>query len=285
MDFDQDAQLDTSQVSDRRGVPGGALTIGGGVVGLLVLLVAGVLGFTGALPLPGDDSGATDLAEKCGPGNPDRWTQRDCRTVAIFNDLQAFWSRDGANALGSGYDDPKLVIFSRQVTTGCGPATSDVGPFYCPADSSIYLDLTFFDELANRFGAPGQFAQAYVVAHEFGHHMQNLTGQDRQIRALQQQDPGNANKYSIALELQADCYAGVWGRQAGDGPMATTDEQDLKEGLEAAGAVGDDTIQQQTSGQLRPDDWTHGSAQQRQFWFFQGFRTGDPQQCKTLQRG
>jgi hypothetical protein len=282
--FDDNAELDTSQVSDVRGgggfgIPGGGRTIGGGIAGLLLTVVLGLLGVNGALPGI-SDGGAGDgrtLAQKCAVSNPNRFDETDCRNVAYVNDIQQFWRR----VLGDRYRPAKTVFFSRAVATGCGNATSAVGPFYCPADERVYVDLTFYDELANRFGAPGEFAQAYVLAHEYGHHLQNLTGTERAVRRLQQSDPGHANRYSVALELQADCYAGVWTAHAGGGPVATVSPADIREGLRAAAAVGDDAIQ---GSDVHRETWTHGSSAQRQQWFSRGHDTGDPRQCDTLGR-
>jgi predicted metalloprotease len=159
-----------------------------------------------------------------------------------------------------------------------------VGPFYCPGDHRIYIDLTFYDELAGRFGAPGEFAQAYVIAHEFGHHIQTITGTEQQVRRQQQRDQSRANQYAIAMELQADCYAGVWTKSASSpgGLVDTVGEQEIQEALRAAAAVGDDKIQEKTSGQVNPETWTHGSAEQRQQWFFRGYETGSPKACNTF---
>jgi hypothetical protein len=281
--FDDNAELDTSQVSDVRGgggfgIPGGGRTIGGGLVGLLVTVALGLLGVNGALPGMSGDAGSGDnraLAEKCAVSNPNRFDQADCRNVAYVNDIQHFWRQ----TLGDRYRPARTVFFSRAVTTGCGSATSAVGPFYCPPDQRVYVDLTFYDELATRFGAPGEFAQAYVLAHEYGHHVQNLTGTERQVRRLQQSDPGRANQYSVALELQADCYAGVWTAHAGGGPVATVSQAQVREGLQAAAAVGDDAIQ---GSDVHQETWTHGSSAQRQQWFSRGHDSGDPRQCDTL---
>jgi predicted metalloprotease len=277
--FDQDAELDTSQVSDRRGMPGGRV-VGGGLAGLVLTVVLGLLGVNGALPGvggTGDPGGGRALAEKCAASNPNRFDETDCRNVAYVNDIQQYWSR----ALGERYEPAKTVFFTGSVDTACGSATSSVGPFYCPADRQVYIDLSFYDELANRFGAPGEFAQAYVLAHEYGHHVQTLTGQSATVRRLQRRDPQRANQYSIALELQADCYAGVWTAHAGGGPVATVSRQDIEEGLDAAAAVGDDAIQ---GSEAHQESWTHGSSAQRQEWFTRGHDTGDPNSCDTLRR-
>jgi uncharacterized protein len=282
VDFDENAQLDTSQVSDQRGFPGGRV-VGGGIAGLLLTVVLGLLGVNGALPGIGTDTPAVEssgpaLAEKCAASNPDRFEQTDCRNVAYVNDIQQFWS----SHLGSKYRPAQTVFFAQSVRTGCGDATAAVGPFYCPADERVYIDLTFYDELASRFGAPGEFAQAYVLAHEYGHHIQNLAGIEARVRGLQRANPQAANRYSIALELQADCYAGVWAAHAGGGPVAQVSQQDIAEGLRAAAAVGDDAIQQASAGGVHQDTWTHGSSAQRQQWFTRGHSAGDPRACDTF---
>ena len=173
------------------------------------------------------------------------------------------------------------MIFDGSTQTACGQGTAATGPFYCPADSKIYIDLSFFRELRDRFGAPGDFAQAYVIAHEYGHHVQNLLGINAEVQRMSQEDPGRANDLSIRLELQADCLAGVWGH------VAFADEElspgDLQEGLGAAEAVGDDRIQETTTGRIDPESWTHGSSEQRARWFQVGFDSGDPKDCDTFQ--
>jgi predicted metalloprotease len=291
VDFDSNAQLDTSQVSDVRGsgggglsggggFPGGGLAVGGGVAGLLVTVLLAVLGISGGVAIPGGDTGGdgsngSSLAEQCSVQRPDRFRQDDCRNIAIFNDLQDYWSQRGAAMLGVRYRDPRFVLFSQAVSTGCGQATSAVGPFYCPADERIYIDLSFYTELRDRFGATGEFAQAYVVAHEFGHHIQVLTGASARSRQSSQ----SASQASVTLELQADCLAGAWAKNAGAGPLGQTTEKDLQQALDAASAIGDDRIQQQTQGRVNPDTWTHGSSQQRHDSFSTGYTGGDPRDC------
>jgi predicted metalloprotease len=291
MDFDENANIDTSQVDDVRGsggggmIPGGGKTIGGGIVGLILFVVLGLLGVNGNLPGVSSDGSSGDnttLEEKCAKSNPDRFREADCRQVATFNDLRAFWSQ----TLGAQYREPRFTLFSQAVNTACGQATSAVGPFYCPADMRIYIDLEFYNELASRFGAPGEFAQAYVIAHEFGHHIQTINGTEQQVRRIQQRDPRRANQYSIAMELQADCFAGVWTKAASgpDGLVGEIGQQEINEALEAAAAVGDDRIQEKAGGQVNPETWTHGSAEQRQQWFTTGLNSGDPDSCNTFSR-
>jgi predicted metalloprotease len=166
------------------------------------------------------------------------------------------------------------------VQTGCGDAPAEVGPFYCPEDQRVYLDLSFFDELAQRFGAPGDFAQAYVIAHELGHHVQHLLGIEQRVREMQESRPGAANQLSVALELQADCFAGVWGNSTSQRKLL--EQGDVEEGLAAASAVGDDRIQAQTTGRIRPDTFTHGTSAQRSQWFRRGLESGDPNSCDTF---
>jgi hypothetical protein len=187
--------------------------------------------------------------------------------------------------MGASYQEPKLVLFTSAVESACGFASAAVGPFYCPRDGNVYVDLAFFQELAQRFGAPGDFAQAYVIAHEVGHHVQKLLGIDEKVRAMQARaSESEANALSVRMELQADCFAGVWGHSAAQpGGDVDLDPGDLEEGLRAASAIGDDTIQQRSSGRVMPDKFTHGSSAQRVEWFRRGFQSGDPNACNTFQ--
>jgi hypothetical protein len=173
-------------------------------------------------------------------------------------------------------------LYRQATSTACGYGQAASGPFYCPGDGKVYLDLSFFDELHRRFGAPGDFAQAYVVAHEVGHHVQNLLGMERQVRQAQQQRPDQANALSVRMELQADCYAGVWGHAAAQKGMLEVD--DVDEGLRAAASIGDDRIQRQSGGVVHPESFTHGSSEQRVQWFRRGLQSGDPNQCDTFGR-
>ena len=209
---------------------------------------------------------------------PQAQPQTDLLTFleAVVGDIQQFWARTLPN-----YQRTTLRVFEGGVNTGCGPATEEVGPFYCPVDGRVYLDTDFFVELERRFQAPGDFAQAYVVAHEFGHHVQNITGVSGQVQQAQGANPEIANELSVALELQADCLAGVWAHSTYE--RGLLEEGDLQEGLRAAAAVGDDTVQSRTTGQINPETWTHGSAEQRQEWFTRGFESGDPNQCDAFE--
>jgi len=197
----------------------------------------------------------------------------------VFDDIQQTWSDQFAEA-GRRYTPTRLEIFRGSVQTGCGYASSDTGPFYCPADQGVYLDLRFFQELVERYQAPGDFAQAYVIAHEVGHHVQSLLGISQQVGQLSQADPEQANELSVRQELQADCLAGVWAASTYERRLL--EEGDLEEGIAAASAVGDDRIQQQTTGRINPESWTHGSAEQRATWFRNGFDAGNSEACDTF---
>jgi predicted metalloprotease len=197
----------------------------------------------------------------------------------VLDDLQATW-REILPRAGVDYQDARLVLFRDGIRSACGTAGSATGPFYCPVDRKVYLDVSFFDELHRRFGAPGDFAQAYVVAHEVGHHVQNLLGIERKVRTLQGQNPAAANDLSVRMELQADCLAGVWGHSTAQ--RGILERGDVEEGLAAAAAIGDDRIQRQTQGYVAPESFTHGSSQQRVGWFRKGLSTGDPDGCDTF---
>lgn len=258
---------------------------GGGQLGNLGNL--GGLGGGDVQQQPADD---TALQQACSKANPDRFQRADCRNLLYINSVQAYWQQAMPQYFGQPYQKATTRLFSGGVNTACGSASSGMGPFYCPGDNHIYIDLSFYDELARRFGAPGQFAQAYVLAHEYGHHIQTLLGTEAEVRRAQQRDPANANRYSVAMELQADCFAGVWANAAarttdatGEPLFTSITQKDIDEALQAAAAVGDDTIQKKATGQINEEGFTHGSAQQRQQWFSQGYRTGDPRQCNTFQ--
>jgi uncharacterized protein len=290
MSFNDNVQLDPSQVQDRRGMGRGA-KVGGGIGGGIILLIAALFGInpnmleglTGTTQGTGSQSQSTAPACRTGA---DADARTDCRILGTVNSLNAFWPAYLAQ-YNRQYPQPETVIFEGGTNTGCGSATSAVGPFYCPADQTAYFDPGFFQELVDRFGSSGgPLAQEYVVAHEFGHHVQNLLGNlDRA-----QQDPQGPESGAVRVELQADCYAGLWTRYATTTPDPNTGqpfleplkEQDLKDALSAAAAVGDDRIQEAATGRVSPEAWTHGSSEQRQKWFYQGYSTGDINQCDTF---
>ena len=284
MTFNDNVGLDASQVEDRRGggafgkIPGGTMTVGGGglgILGLILALVFGGGGLGGGSTPPAQQGAAvprTDLATRCKTG-ADANRDEDCRIVGVVNSVQKYWS-----GVVRGYTPAPTQFFTSATQTGCGNATSDVGPFYCPADDHVYLDLGFFDDLRTKFGARGgPFAQAYVVAHEYGHHVQDLLGTTAQG---DQQGPQSG---SVRLELQADCYAGAWAKHAVEtGFFTTLTNTDIADGLDAAAAVGDDRIQKEFQGRVNQESWTHGSSVQRQHWFMTGYTTGLPNRCTTF---
>jgi predicted metalloprotease len=259
------------------------IPIGGGIGGaivilLLIFVVPRLLG--GSDPL-GDATAPFGQEGTVQPGGTgvDPTDPRGQFVDAVTDDVQTTWA-DIFDRTGETYQDTSVVLFDGATNTGCGQATSEVGPFYCPADRMVYLDLGFFKELENRFGAPGDFAEAYVIAHEIGHHVQTLLGIDSQVQQIVRDDPSRRNEMSIRQELQADCFAGVWGRAAqGTGVL---EAGDLEEGLKAAAAVGDDRIQRAATGRINPETWTHGSSEQRVQWFRTGFQVGNPDACDTF---
>jgi predicted metalloprotease len=287
MRFRKDAKLDSSQVEDYRGrggrVPGGIpMTLGGGG-GLVVLVVVlafvflggGGLGDLGSLTgqTVGPSGPPADLADECRTG-ADANEREDCRIVAVVNSVQAYW----AKAL-RGYEPTRTRFFDAPMQTGCGVGSPATGPFYCPRDRYVYIDLGFFDQLQSQLGARGgPLAEAYILAHEYGHHVQNLTG------VLQSADRDTGPQGGqVRVELQADCYAGLWvGRSLDTGFIEDLTRQDVADALDAAAAVGDDRIQERTQGRVAPESWTHGSAEQRQSWFVRGVEGSGPQSCDTF---
>jgi uncharacterized protein len=197
----------------------------------------------------------------------------------VLDDAQETWTKI-FQSQGQTYEPARLGIFTDAVSTGCGTGQSGMGPFYCPADQKVYIDLNFYNELQSRFGAPGDFAQAYVIAHEIGHHVQNVLGISSQVRQAQERDPGRANELSVRLELQADCLAGVWAHSTSRRDLL--DAGDVEEALGAASAVGDDRIQSQSMGGVNPETWTHGSSADRMKWFQNGFQSGNIERCDTF---
>ena len=278
MRFRRSARLDPSQVSDRRGAAPLALG-GGGVIGLIVLLVqlfagGGGGGTFGSLDDVTSNGVTSDVAEECRTG-ADANERDDCRIVGVVNSVQAYWQERLP-----GYREATTTFFTGSVQTGCGGASSAVGPFYCPPDEQVYIDLGFYDELRSRFGAQGgPFAEAYVIAHEYGHHVENLLG------VLGQASAGDTGPDSgaVRVELMADCLAGMWANGAvATGFIEELTTADIHDGLDAAAAVGDDRIQERVTGRVDPESWTHGSAQQRQEAFEGGYATGDLNGCNTF---
>jgi predicted metalloprotease len=284
MTFRPGAELDPDQVTDIRGrsMGGGrGLAVGGGGIGLVIAIVYLLLGGDPGALITQDPGGVVEpnssaLAE-CKTG-ADANVRDDCRIVGFVNSIQEYWTQQ-YKAEGKTYRRAQTVLYTEGVSTGCGSATSAVGPFYCPPDESVYIDLGFFEELRTRFGASGgPLAQAYVVAHEYGHHIQNIEG------VLQPGGGGTgAESRAVRTELQADCYAGIWVNHA----AATTyleppTPEQIDQALSAAAAVGDDRIQEKTQGQVDPESWTHGSAEQRTHWFTVGYQSGKPADCDTF---
>jgi len=280
--FNPDAKLDPSQVEDRRGRggygggAGGPVMVGGGAVGIIILIAALLLGVdptgfidtTSQPPIEGAQS-----VQECRTG-ADANKRADCRVVGFVDSVQKYWS-DEFNRRGlAAYSPATTVIFTGYTEAACGTASTATGPFYCPSDQKVYLDISFFDELQSQFGAQGgPFAEGYVIAHEYGHHVQDELG------LLQQ---SSSNRASVRVELQADCLAGVWAKHAGDtGYMTAPTDAEIAQAVDAAASVGDDRIQQQTQGRVTPDSFTHGTSAQRQQWFKTGYTSGDMDRCDT----
>jgi uncharacterized protein len=291
-DFQDDAQLDPSQVEDQRGrrVAGRPMAIGGGALGIVVVIITLLLGGN---PLGGDATGGlgglgdlnnnqigegvtqtSDVATACQTG-ADAEKREDCRAIGYVNSIQTFWEKAFAQ-----YTPAVTVFFDGNVDTGCGTASPEVGPFYCPQDKKVYVDLGFLAELRDRFGATGgPFAQGYILAHEYGHHVQDLLGTLDQIGG----DTTGPESKAVRSELQADCFAGAWAANAvKTGFIAEVSDADIATALDAAATVGDDRIQKATQGQVNQESWTHGSSAQRVKWFKQGFTSANPNTCDTF---
>ncbi len=288
-----DSSVDAGGVRDRRG-RGGAAAIGGGgvgIVGLVIYILISVVGGGGGVdpsllfPADGsvqsqaDDSG--DLQTRCNTeGAIEQYD--DCFLVKVYNEIDEVFAGEFAKR-GDSYERPALTFFDTAVTTGgCGRAPSQVGPFYCPGDQSIYIDIGFLAQLQQELGAGGRYAQAYILAHEAGHHLQTILGTEQEMRDAQRSSKKNANALSVAFELQADCYAGVWSRLADDAGNVSVGDAEVQQAQEAAAAVGDDRIQEKSSGRVNPESWTHGSSEQRQKWFTTGRTSGDLAACDTF---
>jgi predicted metalloprotease len=266
-------------------IPGGLVKGGGGLVGLLIVaaviflpkLLGGGLGGSGSALTPAADQGAQGT-----PGGTETCsTELEQVLCGAVDDVSEYWITTMPTAFNREYVEAPTVFFSDFTNTGCGQASAQTGPFYCPADGRVYFDLEFLTQLQQTFGATGDLAAQYIVAHEYGHHVQNVVGINEQMRQAQQADPSRANQYSVALELQADCFAGAWAATVRDRGLFDN-PQEIEEALEAAAAVGDDRIQQKTQGRVDPESFTHGSSAQRVEWFQRGFTTGDPTRCTTF---
>jgi uncharacterized protein len=288
MTFNEGMQIDTSTTSTSGGGRGRGIAIGGGVGGLVIVVIALLLGVDPGNVLsqqsaPPQQSGgqAVDISMCKTGADANKYVQ--CRVVATGNSVDAVWSQ----LLGSRYQRPNMRLFTDYVNTGCGPADTSVGPFYCPVDRTAYFDTGFFKVLVDQFGSSGgPLAQEYVVAHEYGHNVQNLLGD----LGRAQQGAQGAGGNGVRTELQADCYAGVWAHYASITKQQSTgvpyleplSDKDIADALSAAASVGDDRIQKQATGRINPESWTHGSSAERQHWFTVGYQTGDPAQCDTF---
>ena len=268
----------SSNLEDRRGFGGRAgMGIGGTVVLLVLSLIFGrdFIGESGGVA----PAIQTQSDGRLAPADSAREEPQVRFVSFVLDDAQATWAKI-LPQYGARYQDAKLVLFRDATQTGCGTGQTAMGPFYCPLDEKVYIDLSFYDELQTKFGAAGDFAQAYVIAHELGHHVQHLLGTDAKVRQAQQNDRGIANELSVRMELQADCFAGVWGHSTSQRNILQGG--DVEEGLNAAASVGDDRIQSRTTGRVNPEAFTHGTAAQRASWFRKGFESGDPRQCDTF---
>ncbi|GAB1463852.1 KPN_02809 family neutral zinc metallopeptidase [Pedobacter sp.] len=269
----------SNNIEDGRGGGGGKVALGGGI-GIIIVIIGLFLGkdLTGLVNQLPITSEQTEV-KKGSSANDDPQKKF---VSGVLESTEIVWDEQ-FNQMGFQYQQPKLRLFTGGVQTACGGASSAVGPFYCPADSKVYIDLSFFEELKNRFGAAGDFAQAYVIAHEVGHHVQNLLGASEKVqRARRQLSETEYNKLSVMLELQADFYAGLWAHHAQNLKDFRLDAGDLEEALTAANAIGDDKLQKQATGQVVPDSFTHGTSAQRMYWFKKGFETGDIKQGDTF---
>lgn len=278
----------SENLEDLRGQTGGSRFGGGGgmrfgIGGMVVLLILSLVFKRDFFSLIGDGGGMPAGVPGQTEAGGFQATAEEEELVDfvsyVLDSAQSFWQRE-LPSLGAEYRPARLALFRDAVESACGFAQAATGPFYCPGDEKVYVDLGFYQELKQRFGAPGDFAQAYVLTHELGHHVQNLLGIERQLREQQRRRPEAANQLSVMMELQADCFAGVWGHETGT--RGDLQEGDVEEGLQAAASVGDDRIQRMGGGRVNPEGFTHGTSEQRARWFTQGFRSGDPKTCDTF---
>jgi predicted metalloprotease len=278
----------SSDVEDRRGqssTRGGGFTgrgFGGMRIGIGGFIILGILSFIFKVDLisPFLGGGAPLVSEKAPRAASPEEDQLARFVGFVLDDTQNTWMKILPEQQGVSYRRAKLVLFRDYVQSGCGSAEGAMGPFYCPADERVYIDLNFYEELRRKFGAPGDFAQAYVIAHEIGHHLQTVLGIERKVRLSQQQNPNAANRLSVLLELQADCFAGVWAHSTAQRNLL--EEGDVEEALRAASAVGDDNIAQMSGSRIRPENFTHGSSAERKNWFMRGMKNGNVGACNTF---
>lgn len=273
----------SSNVEDRRGGGGGMAgpVVGGGIGTILLALIVTFLGGDPSILL--DQANNPPAREQAPAGNPPQNDEAAQFVSVVLADTEDTWNRIFREQVGRDYQEPKLVLFAGTVQSACGFAQAAAGPFYCPRDQKVYIDLTFFRELERRHGAPGDFAQAYVVAHEVGHHVQNQLGILRKVNQLQQQvSQVQGNQLQVRVELQADCFAGVWANHTQNSKNLRLEQGDIEEGLNAASQIGDDTLQKQARGYVVPESFTHGSSAQRVEWFKRGIQSGDIEQCDTF---
>jgi predicted metalloprotease len=272
---------ESGNIEDVRGMGGKGIALGGGGLGMLVVLIAAlVCGIDPRQLLEGGGFDQTQQQQQQQQQQPQNQQSNDDQkkfAASVLGSTEDVWGKILPQQANRRYVNPKLVLFTDQVQSACGNASSSTGPFYCPGDQKLYLDFGFFRELKNEFKAPGDFAQAYVIAHEVGHHVQNLVGTMDKVNSA-----GNSNQLSVALELQADCYAGVWAYYANQ--QGLIEAGDYEEALTAASSVGDDTIQKRSQGYVVPESFTHGSSRERQSWFAKGLQSGDMRQCNTFGR-
>ncbi|MEJ7736150.1 MAG: neutral zinc metallopeptidase [Chitinophagaceae bacterium] len=272
----------SSNVDDRRGMSGGKLAAGGGIIGVIALLLNFFLGGGDVSQLPQViEQGGRGTSQELSPQQQAADDERAKFVGVVLKETEDVWNKVFADK-GQEYPEPQLVLFRDGVQSGCGGASSASGPFYCPADRKLYIDLSFYEDLSRRFNAPGDFAMAYVVAHEVGHHVQTITGTSEKMARLRQQvSEKEYNRYSVMMELQADFLAGVWAHHT-QKTKNILEEGDIEEALNAANAIGDDRLQQQSQGQIVPDAFTHGTSEQRMYWFKKGYQTGDINQGDTF---